>query len=373
MDDDVYDMSEYADVNPDNFKDDDGSWTTGDYAESAKDLFGKNEFFGETIFQKLASQGFAVAPENDEIKKKLGSEAPGAASTVNFFQKDGMTFPTGFMTMAALELLTVYLNSKGINVDLNQLHVVDPADRYQRNDDGSQKEIATPSVLQNVDPSDKVDLRKYCTEIGDQGQTSRCKAFSVTHGVEMIRKMLNLDDVKLACSYTMMLFQKHQGDWKDYSYAYKSGGTEGGPEIIAPVLKNGICHESLWPNDSKTPSGSESKMEVSANVNRVNIRAESIKLDDIKKALTMGYPVEFGTATGEKFMELGRDGIYNIAEDPEGQHGYHSMLIVGYIGNYYIVKNSWGAEWGDKGYCYIGKNVLEKCATEYDVLIPVKA
>ena len=335
--------------------------------------FGKKEFFGLGAAAILASQGFDVSPENEEIKQRFGSEAPGADKTVNFFQKGGSIFPTGFVTMAALELLTVYLNSRGIPVDLSNLHIVDSGGRYNYKDGGPQREITTPSVLQNVDPSDTVDLRKYCTPIGDQGQTSRCKAFSVTHGIEMIRKMLNLDDVKLACSYTMMLFQKQQGDWRDYSFAYKSDGTQGGPEIFAPVLRTGICHESLWPNDSRTPVGSETKMDMSASVNRTNIRAESVKLDDVKKALTMGYPVEFGTATGEQFMDLGRDGIYNVAEDPEGQHGYHSMLIVGYIGNYYVVKNSWGAGWGDQGYCYIGKNVLEQCATDFNVMIPVKA
>ena len=35
------------------------------------------------------------------------------------------------------------------------------------------------------------------------------------------------------------------------------------------------------------------------------------------------------------------------------------MLIVGYTGNFYIVKNSWGPDWGDQGYCYIPKSVLE--------------
>ena len=37
------------------------------------------------------------------------------------------------------------------------------------------------------------------------------------------------------------------------------------------------------------------------------------------------------------------------------------MLAVGYgtdqeAGDYFIVKNSWGTEWGDKGYVLIGAN-----------------
>jgi hypothetical protein len=62
--------------------------------------------------------------------------------------------------------------------------------------------------------------------------------------------------------------------------------------------------------------------------------------------------------TGEKFQDIGRDGVYHASEKPHGQHGCHAMLLVGYVGNYFIVKNSWGDDFGDKGYIYIPKKVL---------------
>lgn len=62
--------------------------------------------------------------------------------------------------------------------------------------------------------------------------------------------------------------------------------------------------------------------------------------------------------TGAAFSKVGRDGVLNASEKPSGDHGRHAMLIVGYIGNYFIVKNSWGTDWGDGGYCYIPKRLL---------------
>lgn len=63
--------------------------------------------------------------------------------------------------------------------------------------------------------------------------------------------------------------------------------------------------------------------------------------------------------------------------------GYHEMLIVGYTPSYWIVKNSWGADFGDNGYVYFarGKNlcnidvaeVLAACEVDVAVVAEVCA
>jgi len=83
-----------------------------------------------------------------------------------------------------------------------------------------------------------------------------------------------------------------------------------------------------------------------------------VKLEDLKKVLSAVYTVHVAMNTGEGFSKVGRDGRFSAAEEPSGDHGRHAMLLVGYTGNYYIIKNSWGESWGEKGYCYIPKKVL---------------
>ena len=44
------------------FQDDDGSWTAADYQQSAENLFGDHEFFGDTMATQRADEGFVPRP-----------------------------------------------------------------------------------------------------------------------------------------------------------------------------------------------------------------------------------------------------------------------------------------------------------------------
>jgi C1A family cysteine protease len=90
-----------------------------------------------------------------------------------------------------------------------------------------------------------------------------------------------------------------------------------------------------------------------------------VAIDDVKKVLSAGSLVHVSMNTGEVFSDVGRDGVFNAAEAPWGRHGRHAMLIVGYTGNFYILKNSWGTDWGDQGFCYVPKNVLAASDPEF--------
>jgi Papain family cysteine protease len=92
----------------------------------------------------------------------------------------------------------------------------------------------------------------------------------------------------------------------------------------------------------------------------------------VKKVLSAGCPVHVSMNTGAAFSGVGRDGVFNAAEGPSGRHGRHAMLIVGYVGNFFTLKNSWGTDWGDQGFCYIPKNVLAASDPEFVAVLVKK-
>ncbi len=165
-------------------------------------------------------------------------------------------------------------------------------------------------------------------------------------------------------------FQRRQGDARDFPWAWAGGDGTGSAAEPGPTLASGgTCAQELWPDDEKHPRADEHEMARDALAHRLPADVSIVHIDDLKKVLTAGYPVVLGMNTGPAFGELGRDGVVHAAEEPSGRHGRHAMLMVGYVGNYYIVKNSWGADWGDGGYCYIPKKVLAAADPEFEAVL----
>lgn len=83
----------------------------------------------------------------------------------------------------------------------------------------------------------------------------------------------------------------------------------------------------------------------------------------IKQSVAQGYPVDFGFAVYASFLSgetaaTGKVRIPSASEDFEGGHscciwGYDDDLMVYDQVGAWIVRNQWGAQWGDQGYFYL--------------------
>ena len=330
-------------------------WTTEDYQQSAENLFGDHPFFGDTLVQQRIDEGFQ--PYQDPgFSSAFDQIAPGTSETVQLFERDGRLVAFGFVSQAILEMLM----ARYTGIDWGNMEVAVPP----KGEPVPPQPL--PPAFANVAEQDAVDLRKYCTPIGDQGQTGRCSAFAWTHATEMSRNILNQESPRLSPNFTMLEFQRMQGDARDYEYAYEGGdGTVGGPDPGQVLAENGTCRQELWPDDRPAPAAREDKLEADAQRYRLDGVPLPIAAEDVRKVLSAGCPVHVSMNTGAAFSGVGRDGVFNAAEAPSGRHGRHAMLMVGYVGNFFTLKNSWGTDWGDQGYCYIPKNVLAASDPEF--------
>ena len=201
----------------------------------------------------------------------------------------------------------------------------------------------------------KVDLRAFMTDVEDQKSLSSCTANAVAGAYEyLVKKYLSkkaFDVSRLFIYYNARLRAGNEIEDKGSHIQY----------AVDSLMKIGACKEETWPYDLKSVNKKpdENSYVVAADFKIETKKFVPIKLDVWKQSLAEGYPIVFGTALFSSFDSCTPNkGIVSMpSPDETGRkaHGLHAMLCVGYsdIDKMFIVRNSWGDKWGDKGYCYM--------------------
>lgn len=200
----------------------------------------------------------------------------------------------------------------------------------------------------------KVDLRKFLTRVEDQLGNS-CVANACAGAYEYLAKRdlgQDTDVSRLFVYYNARLFDESE-------YIEDDGTTI--QSAINGLKEYGACFESLWPNSDEYIN-EEPPEEAYSNASQFVIEEEEYldsNLELWKQTLADGHPIIFSLNTFESFdncgSNKGRVTLPRRGERLRETHGWHAMLCVGYSepDQFFIVRNSWGPQWGDKGYCYI--------------------
>lgn len=211
----------------------------------------------------------------------------------------------------------------------------------------------------HVTPPVTVDLRADCSPVYDQGQLGSCTANAVAGHLDFNRKKQGeafIDPSRLFIYYNE---RKDDGD------VDQDGGSTI-RESVKAVKTYGAPPESEWPYDvSKFTDAPPAKA-----------YADAIKYEDLtylkvaqalysmQHCLAEGYPIVVGIDVYESFesAEAAKTGIIPMPTANEALLGGHAVLVVGYkliSGSlHWIVRNSWGAQWGDQGCFYLPQQYL---------------
>lgn len=226
--------------------------------------------------------------------------------------------------------------------------------------------------LLKLNPNDKTlktvsttDLRTNCPDIYDQGQLGSCVANGVSFNMH-INQIKSNNEHQFTPS---RLFIYYNTRVIENSVNEDSGTTI--RDALVSVSNSGACPETIWPyiisqfavkpSDEAYASGAQHLVKVYTRV--------LLDLAQMKQCINDGYPFIFGIMLYTSFNSVGPNGIVPVPSNSDPLLGGHCMACVGYddTRQVFIVRNSWGTSWGDRGYCYIPYNYLTDAYNVFDL------
>lgn len=199
----------------------------------------------------------------------------------------------------------------------------------------------------------KVDLRRQCPPVMDQGQLGSCTANAIAnaHRFDQMKQQAvdNFPPSRLFIYYNERAME---GSINSDSGAQIRDG-------IKSIAKQGVCPEGEWPYDIAKFARKPPVRAVKDALKHQALAYQRVMqtLSQIKGCLAAGYPFVFGFTVYEAFESdaVARTGKVSMPGPKEKSLGGHAVLAVGYddARQAVIVMNSWSDKWGDKGFFYL--------------------
>jgi hypothetical protein len=218
-------------------------------------------------------------------------------------------------------------------------------------------DLAIEQGLVTTTFQEKVDLREDWWNIGDQGRTSSCVGWASTDALlrwHLVKSKLIHKHDHLSIRFTWMAAKETDKHTKYAETFIESSGVtlKGGLDVMR---KYGAVHERYfkfehgfvdYAYDTKSFYDMASQLKIKGYYRVIN--DDACNVDFLRMWISSQGPV-IALADIDKNFSTPVDGKLEVY-DKNNIDGSHAISIVGYDKDYFIVRNSWGTEYGDGGY-----------------------
>ena len=211
-------------------------------------------------------------------------------------------------------------------------------------------------IFRAVDPSKLpalVDLRPGCPPVYDQGRLGSCTANALGAAYQfsqLKQKKKSTMPSRLFIYYNERVLERTVNS--DAGAMIRDG--------IKTICKEGVSPEELWPYDitkfTRKPTVKAYQTAVKNTVTQY-ARLDNSNILQLKNCLAEGFPFVFGFTVYSFFesREMSNSGMLQLPSSEDKVLGGHAVMAVGYddTKQAFIIRNSWGTQWGMQGYFYM--------------------
>jgi len=219
--------------------------------------------------------------------------------------------------------------------------------------------VAHPQVASTF-PKQKFLPSTYMPPVYDQGQLGSCTANALSGAFEYMQKQEGLEDFMPS-----RLFIYYNERSLENNVLTDSGASL--DDGIKTLSTQGVCSETIWPyNISQFSTKPLAQAYTLATAHQVLAsKRVPTSIDGFRTMINMGYPVAFGFTVYASFesQTTANTGIVKLPAANEQVLGGHAVVCVGYSDTmksangktvgYLKIRNSWGDQWGQAGYCWM--------------------
>lgn len=221
-----------------------------------------------------------------------------------------------------------------------------------------------------------VDLREWCGPLKDQSDEGSCTAHAGTSANEWIHRKYLRSTPIFSPQYTYAKELLLQGN-------FPTDEGSDGVTLCNTMIVSGCCEESLYPyvaGQILMPTADQDTNAAGYRLGAYHGLAGSAVALSVLGDPTP-WPVEIGFTVYESFegSATASTGVMSLPAPGESILGGHEVLAVGYdIGDTpsirpadcppaFLIQNSWGASWGDKGFFWMPLAIADAGDTDLKI------
>jgi C1A family cysteine protease len=240
-------------------------------------------------------------------------------------------------------------------------------------------EMISPALKFNNDIKDIYSLKQFCPTPGSQGNLGTCTSWATGYAALTIAYCIDnnineINEINKNIFSPLYIYNQIKANNLCQGAQIKNAITKVQEKGDCKIIDFNPADCSILPGYLEDKKAQFFKIKDFTPLFK-DLTSKDSKISNVINALASNKPVVIGLKLRKSFSNINKYGVYSPTENEgftNGKHSAHALCIVGYDNNkgQFEVMNSWGKDWGNKGFFFLKYNDFVKdCFEAYSFTV----